>query len=126
MSESLAVLGRCLVDQKRYAEAEQQWRQCLAIREEKTPDHWRRFDALVQLGASLTGQMKFEQAEPLAIEGYQGLADRRKSAGDKRRTMRALRQIVELYEAWKKPAKAKPWQDKLSAAEVEPACNSPP
>jgi hypothetical protein len=48
-------------------------RACLAIREKKLPDDWRRFNAQSLLGGSLLGQQKYAEAEPLLVQGYEGM-----------------------------------------------------
>ena len=42
--------------------------------EKQQPDDWQRFRAESLLGASLTGQKKYAEAEPLLLEGYEGMA----------------------------------------------------
>ena len=52
------------------------WRECLSIREQKTPDDWTTFLTQSSLGGSLLGQGKYEAAESLLIQGYEGLVAR--------------------------------------------------
>ena len=53
---AMAPLGRNLIQQRRWAEAEPVLRECLAIREKVQPDDWSTFNARCQLGGSLLGQ----------------------------------------------------------------------
>jgi hypothetical protein len=76
------------------------------------PDDWQRFRATSLLGASLAGQNKYAEAEPLLLDGYQGMAVRKDRMGvpDWFHLDRAREWIVQLYEAWGKPAKAAEWK----------------
>jgi tetratricopeptide (TPR) repeat protein/tRNA A-37 threonylcarbamoyl transferase component Bud32 len=58
----LAALGRNLLHQKRWPEAEQILRECVAICEKAVPDDRSRFDALSMLGQSLAGQDRYAEA----------------------------------------------------------------
>jgi eukaryotic-like serine/threonine-protein kinase len=76
------------------------------------PASWERFTALTLLGASLSGQKKYEAAEPLLVEGYQGLEIHKDSVSvvDRAHVDRTREWIVELYRAWDKPAKVAEWR----------------
>jgi hypothetical protein len=65
------------------------------------------------LGACLTGQKKYDEAEPLLVEGYRGMLARKDkiAISDRYFLDRACGWIVSLYEAWGKPAKAAAWQN---------------
>ena len=78
------------------------------------------------LGASLVGQKKFAEAEPLLLAGYDGLiqapVDERSttSAAYRLTTSRFFPQdagewILRLYEDWGKPEQAAEWKRKLRA-----------
>jgi hypothetical protein len=47
----------------------------------RQPDDWQRFRAESLLGASLAGQKKYAEAEPLLLEGYRGMLTRREQIG---------------------------------------------
>src|SRR5438046_9890167 len=61
------------------AEAEASARECLVIREKKSPDDWQTFNAKSILGGSLLGQKKYAEAQPLLISGYEGMKQDRKN-----------------------------------------------
>ena len=86
----------------------------------KQPDDWQRFRAESLLGASLAGQKKYVEAEPLLLEGYQGMAVRKDRIGvpDWYHLDRAREWIIQLYQAWGKPEKAAEWREKLKASNV--------
>ena len=85
---------------------------CLTIREQAVPDHWVRYNTMSMLGSVLTGQDKFEQAETLLLESYQGLEDNPATPGI--RKQEAIERIIELYNAWEKQEQAAEWQNKIS------------
>ena len=66
------------------------------------------------VGASLAGQKKYAEAEPLLLEGYQGMVARkdRMEVPDWYHPDRAREWLVQLYQAWGKPEKAAEWKKK--------------
>jgi serine/threonine protein kinase/tetratricopeptide (TPR) repeat protein len=91
-------------------------RDCVAILQKKQPESWVLFRAESLLGAALLTQKKYAEAEPLLIEGYDGLTARvgqipRPLAGH--RVAEACQRIVRLYDAWGQPEKAGLWRTKL-------------
>ncbi|HZU27929.1 MAG TPA: hypothetical protein VFA04_20530, partial [Bryobacteraceae bacterium] len=72
------------------------------------------------LGASLAGQSKFADAEPLITAGYEGMLQRQATmtVADRRALQEAGSRIVSMYAAWEKPARAKEWTQKLAAVTV--------
>jgi tetratricopeptide (TPR) repeat protein len=114
VAESLADLTRTLLLEGKLIEAEALARECLALREKRLPEGWETFDARSLLGATLLGQKKYAEAEPLLLSGYNGMKEReeRIPAGEKRRLKEALRHLVELYEATGKPEEAAKWRQK--------------
>jgi hypothetical protein len=82
----------------------------------KQADDPARFIVESLLGASLAGEKKYAEAEPLLLEGYQGMLDRKDRLGvpylwqlDKAREW-----IIELYQGWRKPEKAAEWRTKTA------------
>ena len=73
MARALVDLGLTRLELGKFAEAEAPLREGLAILEKATPESWERFDAMVLLGASLSGQKKYPEAEPLISPGREGL-----------------------------------------------------
>jgi eukaryotic-like serine/threonine-protein kinase len=79
------------------------------------PDDVERFFAESLLGACLTGEKKYAEAEPLLLEGYQGMVTRKArmlAVPDLRELDRTREWIVELYRASGKPEKAIEWKKK--------------
>ena len=94
--------------QGKFTESEPLAREVLEFNQKKQPDGWQRFRAECLLGASLAGQKKYAEAEPLLLEGYQGMLARKDQmeVPDWYHLDRAREWNVELYEAWGKPQKA--------------------
>ena len=71
------------------------------------------------LGASLAGQKNYAEAEPLLVEGCKGLQQHQTSLppylNAPRRITESLERLVQLYDAWGKPAQAAEWKQKLAA-----------
>jgi eukaryotic-like serine/threonine-protein kinase len=61
------------VREGKYAEAEPLAREVLELAKKIEPDDFDRWLAASVLGASLAGQKRYEEAEPLLREGYQGM-----------------------------------------------------
>jgi serine/threonine protein kinase len=114
-AHELAALGRNLLQQKRFIEAEPLLRESLASGEQKEAGTWTMFHARSLLGGSLLGQQKFAEAEPLLRQGYEGMKEHEAQTpeGAKARLTEALERIVQLYDAWGKPDKAAEWRKKL-------------
>jgi serine/threonine protein kinase len=107
--------------QQRYSEAETLLREGLPLAEKYWPDNAYRFYVMSMLGESLAGQKKYLDAEPLLLQGYQGLEQRQSSMSPSlrpvRRVKESLERLVRLYDAWGKPTKAAEWKKKLSEFE---------
>jgi serine/threonine protein kinase len=101
----------------RPAAAEALLRECLAVRDKKSPDDWDTFDTRGLLGASLSAQKKYAEAEPLLLRSYDGLKARAATipAPYRKRIAEAGRRVVELYEAWGKNDQAVMWRQRLEA-----------
>jgi len=96
-------------------------REALEFYRKRQPDDWQRFRAESLLGASLAGQKKYAEAEPLLLEGYQGMLARKERIGETNRSHldRAREWIVQLYQAWGKSEKADEWKKKHGSPNVK-------
>jgi uncharacterized protein HemY len=72
----LANVGSSLLKTKSWAKAQLVLREAVTIRDSKDPDDWRTFNTRSMLGAALLGQMKYAEAEPLVIQGYEEMKAR--------------------------------------------------
>jgi len=114
---SAADLALAYLSQEKFGEAEPLAREPLEFFRKNQPDDWKQFRAESLLSASLTGQKKYAEAEPLLLEGYGGMAARkdRIAVPDWYHLDRARGWIVQLYQAWGKPDKVSEWRKKPQA-----------
>jgi len=105
---ALALLGKNLLQQKKFVEAELALQECLAIRAKALPDNWLLFNTRSMLGEALLGQRKLTEAEPLVVQGYEGLKARAAliPAEGRARLPEAATRVVRLYIALNQPGKA--------------------
>ena len=117
---ALNLLSRNLLLQGRHAEAESAACESMMFYQRILSDHWGHFDSESLLGASLIGQKKYAEAEPLLLSAYNGLESRESSVAPwlKLRVPQAGGRIVQLYDAWGKPAKAAVWKAKLGLTDL--------
>jgi serine/threonine protein kinase/Flp pilus assembly protein TadD len=113
VSVMLAYSGMVYLKQNKFAESEAAARECLEIRENKAKGTWLVFSSKSLLGAALAGQMKYVEAEPLLLDGYEGMKQRAKDVPPVR-LAEAGKRLVELYDAWGKKEKADEWRKKLA------------
>src|SRR5262249_57198949 len=71
-----ATLALALLNAGEPAAAEPILRECLTIRFKEMPDHWLTFNTRSMLGGALLAQKKYKEAEPLLLQGYEGLKER--------------------------------------------------
>lgn len=96
---SAADLALAYVSQGKFVESEPLAREAVEMDQKKQPDDWQRFRAESLLGASLAGQKKYSEAEPLLLEGYQGMLARKDRIGvpDRYHLHLAHQWLVQLY-----------------------------
>jgi hypothetical protein len=111
---SIADLALARLSLGKVAESESLAREALEFDRKTRPDDWQRFRAESLLGASLAGQEKYADAEPLLLEGYNGMVTRKEkiAAPNWYQLKRAREWIAQLYQAWGKPAKAAEWRQR--------------
>jgi eukaryotic-like serine/threonine-protein kinase len=116
-ASQLAWLGDNLLRQRKYSEAEQVLHDCLAIREKTQPNEWTTFNSQAVLGGSMLGQEKYKDAEPLLLQGYQGMKERADKMGKVNlfHLTEALEQLVQLYETTGQQDQAQKWRKELDA-----------
>jgi non-specific serine/threonine protein kinase/serine/threonine-protein kinase len=121
VADSLSNLAECLLAGKaRAVEAEPLLRDCLAIRSAGRPaGHWSIASAVGLLGESLALQARYADAEPLLLNGFDGIARSPEAPPDRKR--RAAERLAELYTAWGKPEDAAAWRSRLAPQEQPPS-----
>jgi serine/threonine protein kinase len=115
-ANELAPLGLNLFWQNKWSDAEVVLRDCLAIREKKQPDLWNTFTTRSMLGCALLNQKKYADAEPLLLQGYEGMKQRADTIPAQVRALRlteAVERLVQLYEANGNKDEAVKWQKEL-------------
>jgi tetratricopeptide (TPR) repeat protein len=112
--EVVASLGEVDIQQEKYALAEPLVREALAAWE-AAPNNWRRYYGQALVGASLSGQKRYAEAEPLLLSGYQGLLERQSTIPGPTRPVvsEAGLRVAQLYRDWGQPEKAREWEEKL-------------
>jgi eukaryotic-like serine/threonine-protein kinase len=111
---SVTDLALAYVSQRKFSESEPLAREAVAFYRSKQSDEWNGFYAESLLGASLAGEKKYSDAEPLLLKGYEGMLARRDRIGvpDRYYLDRGREWLVQLYSAWGKPEKAAAWKKK--------------
>ncbi len=120
LADDLAGLGRNLVEQGRWPEAEPLLRESIAIRTRAFPDDWRRFESLSLLGAAVAGQGRFAEAEPMVVEGYEGMKARESLMAVPQRPLlvEAAARLVRFYEDRGEPDRIAAWKAKLGLTDL--------
>src|SRR5262249_21840934 len=105
------------MEEKKYAAAEVRLRDCLKLRRQVQRDAWTPFRAQSLLGGSLLGQKNLAEAEPLLLQGYEGMHERASQipVGAKNRLVEAAQRLVDLYVAWDRPDQAVTWRKTVAA-----------
>jgi serine/threonine protein kinase/Tfp pilus assembly protein PilF len=116
---SEADLAEAYVAEGKFAQSEPLARDAVTFQRMHQPDNWQVFWAESLLGASLSGEKKYADAEPLLLEGYRGMAERKDrmpvpKLGD---LDSAQKWIIQLYEAWGKPQKVSEWEHHRSVGQ---------
>lgn len=109
---SEADLAEAYVAEGKFTEGEPLARDAEAFQRAHQPDNWQVFWAESLLGASLAGEKRYVEAEPLLLDGYRGMVERKDlmPVPKLRDLASAQGWIVQLYEAWGKPQKAAEWR----------------
>jgi serine/threonine-protein kinase len=107
-------LAKVLSSKENYTEAEPLYRKAIDILEDASGnDHWLTAYFKSNIGACLTAMENYENAESFLKTGYQVLEEKRGS--EDRYTQKALDHLINLYEMWNKPEKAKILRKELVA-----------
>jgi serine/threonine protein kinase len=120
LARALVGLGRNQLRQDRASEAEPLLREGLSKSEKTLPDDWRRFVAMSLLGGALASQGRHAEAQPLIVEGYEGIKAREATIPVPQllHLNEAAERLVKLYETWGMPKKAEEWKRKLGLADL--------
>jgi tetratricopeptide (TPR) repeat protein/predicted Ser/Thr protein kinase len=111
-----AGLGWARFRQGRLTDAEMTVREALNGMTRVAPDAWERFSTASVLGATLAGQTRFAEAEPLLTSGYEGMRTRKPvnpNAASRFGTQEAGAAILKLYADWGNAARRAEWEKRL-------------
>lgn len=113
-----AALAMNLLAQKKAGEAETILREALQIVENQSGESWARFDTQSMLGEALLKQKKYDEAEPLLVQGYEGMKKHEAGLGliGLPRQTAALERLVQLYDAAGKTKEAARWRTEKELA----------
>lgn len=111
---SAADLATIYILQGKFDESEPLAREALEFRKKGQPDDWQRHFTESLLGASLAGQKKYAEAEPLLTDGYQGMLAQKAliDVPDQYRLNQAHEWLVQMFMAQGQPEKAAEWRKK--------------
>ena len=105
---SLTGLANILVESGRFDEALRTATEAQAACASAFSDaHWRTAVASGTVGGALTGLGRFDEAEPILVGSFKALQSEKGAA---MHMEDARRRLVNLYEAWNKPASALPYR----------------
>jgi tetratricopeptide (TPR) repeat protein len=109
---ALVALGRNLLQQEKWIDAEAVLRECLGVYEQKAPKTWIRFYTMSLVGGALLGQKQYADAELLLLDGYLGMKQHEKAIPVQSKVWitEAAQRLVQLYDATDKKGDAAKWQ----------------
>jgi tetratricopeptide (TPR) repeat protein/predicted Ser/Thr protein kinase len=114
--EALVSLGELRLRQHRFSDTETIFREALPAYQKALPDAWQAYMCQSFLGASLAGEKKPAEAEPLLLSGYTGMSQRKNTIDvpDGARLTQAGDRIVQFYKENKREDKVAEWTNKLA------------
>ncbi len=128
VAQTLEQLGHAYYIQSNYAGARDAWKECVDLRSGIDPNHWLTNRARSELGAALTAQERFEEAESLLLMSYNALerqADEVPIVAGAGCLDDARARIVALYKAWGKSDEANNWAVRhIQLAPASPASST--
>ena len=119
---SMNDLAFLYLSQREYAKAERLALTALDAYKDATTDTWHRYESEAILGASLAGQNKYAEAEPVLLSGYAGMARCQANipAGNLFKLKSAGTWIVRLYADSHRKGNVEEWREKLHIANSAP------
>jgi serine/threonine protein kinase/tetratricopeptide (TPR) repeat protein len=114
---TLGWLARNLLLKGQYVEAESLSREAVAITEKEQSNDPGRFIWVGDLGEILFAQQRYSEAEPLILQGYEGLKKGEASHHvEKGWVITAGERVVRFYEVINQPEKARAWREKIGSS----------
>ena len=120
LEAELVLLARNMVRQGKTDTAWPIAAEALSLSERASPAAWPRYEAMTLLAVVQAGRRQFAEAEPLAIGGYEGLAERQTQLPTllKSLVQEAARNATSLYDAWGRYDDAAAWRNRLKLPEL--------
>jgi eukaryotic-like serine/threonine-protein kinase len=117
----LKLVGECQIMQKKHAHAENVLRESLAVYLKSKPQDFFRYDNESLLGAALTGQKKYAEAEPLLINSAKVLVPNaaKLSPSHRQLILPTVQRVIDLYDAWDRPEDAARWRKVLETLKAK-------
>jgi len=105
-------MGSTLNTTQAYEEAEVHLREAWNAYKLRYPSLWKNFLLQSILGEALLGQEKWKEAEPMLLEGFQGMKEREDLMywNEKSSLEKAAKRLVTLYKGMNNEAEAAKWQ----------------
>jgi serine/threonine protein kinase/tetratricopeptide (TPR) repeat protein len=119
--DALTTQVKALLNNHQFVMAEPLARECLAVHERLVPDDWRTCNVRSLLGATLLGQKKYAEAEPLLLSGFQGLKQRENTIPTRNKVClaQAIQRLTQLYEETNRPDQAAEWKQQLAGLDKQ-------
>jgi eukaryotic-like serine/threonine-protein kinase len=111
---TMTSIGQLRLELKKYAQAEAILREASSAYEKIGTENWNRYHCESVLGALLSAQKKYAEAETKLISGFEGLVRLRATipADERASAANTAGWLEELYRAWGKPQKIAEWRAK--------------
>jgi tetratricopeptide (TPR) repeat protein len=113
----LITLARVRLAEHRDSDAESLLREALSGPGAQNTNAWDPNETRSLLGASLTAQGRFTEAESLLLGGYRALSERAATRDKERLVREAAGRLVQLYTSWGKPDLAAEWRSRMLSPE---------
>jgi non-specific serine/threonine protein kinase/serine/threonine-protein kinase len=115
-------LGLLYLKLRRYDQAESLLRTALSGFEKDVADGWERYNCQSMLGASIAGQKRFQEGEPLVISAYQELVQRAAAIPPANASVvdQAGQRVIQLYRDWGRPEKVLEWAKRVGRQGAKP------
>jgi WD40 repeat protein/serine/threonine protein kinase/tetratricopeptide (TPR) repeat protein len=127
-ADLMARLGSAFLAQKKWTDAETQFRECVTLGEKNWPQGSFLYDTQSLLGEALLRQKKYAEAEPLLLKGYESLKKMEYSLTqwEAIRLPESLDRLIEFYTVTNKPDEVKKWRAERAKYPTPKAVAPPP
>jgi non-specific serine/threonine protein kinase/serine/threonine-protein kinase len=119
-ARSINNLGLLNLNLGRHEQAESLLRTASNAYEKAMPNGWERYNCQSMLGASIAGQKRYQDAEPLMVAAYEALIQRKSSIPLANVPVidQAGQRVIQLYRDWGKPEKSAEWTRRIERSKA--------